>query len=305
MICIGEKYRVIGLSMPEIELGSDLAEMIVKAANEQAGGIQNGDVIVVTSKIISKAKGYLEHYLDIKPSKKAKIISRLTGKPDWKVELILKHSKRIIAAIPLTRLLLEMGYHKMMKNPKNALEVLRRDPVMLVVENRQGMLCTDAGLDTSNTPYGVASIPPPDPDEEARLLRERIEKLVNKRVAVVVTDTEATITRLGSVDIAVGSSGIRAIKREFGQLDLYGKPKYGGVDIVVNEIAAAAALLMGQTHEGVPVVIVRGLEFERDCKEGVKDIVITHEMLMKGARATFLLTLKLKLRLLLYKLFRL
>lgn len=301
---MSKEYRVIGLSMPEIRLGDDLAEIIVKVANEQANGIQDGDVIVVTSKIISKAKGYLERYLDIKPSKKAKIISRLTGKPDWEVELILKHSKRLIAAIPVTRLMLEVGYHKMMKYPKNALEVLMKDPVMLVVENKQGMMCTDAGLDTSNTPYGVASIPPPNPDEEARLLREKIEKLVNKKVAVVITDTEAIMTKLGSVDIAVGSSGIRAVKRDFGQLDLYGKPKYGGVDIVVDEIAAAAALLMGQTHEGVPVVIVRGLKLERDYKEGVKDIVISPEMLAKGARATLLLTLKLKLRLFLYKLFR-
>jgi len=302
---VSKEYRIIGLSMPEIKLGDDLAEIIVKVANEQADGIQDGDVIVITSKIISKAKGYLERYLDVKPSKKAKVISRLTGKPDWEVELILKHSKRLVAAIPVTRLLLEAGYHRMMKYPKNALEVLKKDPVILVVENRQGMLCTDAGLDTSNTPYGIASIPPPDPDEEARLLRERIEELANKRVAVVVTDTEAMMTRLGSVDIAVGSSGIRAVKREFGQLDLYGKPKYGGVDIVVDEIAAAAALLMGQTHEGVPVVIVRGLELERDYKEGVKNIVIPPEMLAKGARATLLLTLKLKLRLFLYKLFRL
>jgi len=301
---MGKEYRVIGLSMPEVKLGDDLAKMIVSAANEQINGIQDGDIIVVTSKIISKAKGYLESYNNIKPSKKAKVISHLTGKPEWEVELILKHSKRIVAAIPVTKLLLEAGYHKMMKSPERALEVLKRDPVILVVENKLGMLCTDAGLDTSNTPQGVASIPPPNPDKEARLLREAIERLTDRRVAVIVTDTEAMMTRLGSVDIAVGSSGIRAVKREFGQLDLYGKPKYGGVDIVVDEIAAAAALLMGQTREGVPVVIIRGLEFERDCKEGVRDIIIPPKMLAKGARATLLLTLKLKLRLLLYRLFK-
>ena len=228
----------------------------------------------------------------------------MTKKPEWEVELILKHSKRIVAAIPATELLLSAGYHKMMKSPKSALEVLKKDPVILVVENKQGKLCTDAGLDTSNTPYGIASYPPPDPDKEARLLRERIEKLTNKKVAIVVTDTEAMVTRLGSIDIAVGSSGIRAVKREFGQLDLYGKPKYGGVDIVVDEIAAAAALLMGQTSEGIPVVIIRGLKLERDCKEGVKDIIIPPKMLTRGIKATLFLTFKLRLRLLLYKLFK-
>lgn len=302
---MGKEYRVIGLSLPEVRLGDDLAEVIVRAADQQAGGVRDGDVIVVTSKVISKARGYLERYDGLKPSRRAELISRLTGKPAWEVELILKHSRRIVAAVPATELLLEAGFHEMMKCPERAMEVLKRDPVMLVVESEQGMLCTDAGLDTSNTPEGVASVPPPDPDHEARLLRERIERLTGKRVAVVVTDTEVRVTRLGSVDIAIGSSGIRVVKREFGQSDLYGKPKYGGVDVVVDEIAAAAALLMGQTREGIPVVIVRGLSVERDCEEGVRDIVIPPRMLARGIRASLLLTLKLRLRLLLHRVLRL
>ncbi|MGB9703535.1 MAG: coenzyme F420-0:L-glutamate ligase [Candidatus Micrarchaeales archaeon] len=92
--------------------------------------------------------------------------------------------------------------------------------------------------------------------------------MTKKTVAIVICDTEIFID--GSMDIARGSYGIEPIDRGFGEEDIYGKPKFGGVDNIVNELSATAALIMKQTSQGIPVVIIRGLEYKA-CECGYKE----------------------------------
>ena len=113
------------------------------------------------------------------------------------------------------------------------------------------------------------SVPPENMDYYAREIRRRILELTGRRVAVVVTDTEMWIS-LGSLDFARGSSGIEVVHRGFGDPDLYGKPKFGGVDCIADEIACASALLIGQTDEGIPAVIIGGYRYA-GSEEGVSD----------------------------------
>ncbi|RLG05750.1 MAG: F420-dependent oxidoreductase, partial [Thaumarchaeota archaeon] len=94
-------------------------------------------------------------------------------------------------------------------------------------------------------------------------------------VAVVISDTEMWLS-LGSLDFARGSSGIEVVSKNFGELDLYGRPKFGGVDHVAHEIACAAALLMGQTAKGIPAVIIRGCQYQRS-EEGISNYQIDLE----------------------------
>lgn len=267
------RYEVIGLRLPIIEPGADLARLIAEAAERDAGGLRDGDIVVVTSKVVLKARGEVYRLDEVRPSAAAKAIALLTGKNPVEVELILMATRDIVAIVPtsgrLGRLL-----RKLAADPQAAEELLRRIPALLIVTTRQGLIAVDGDVDYSNLPPGHAIAATLDFDEEARRLRARLEEITGKRIAVVISDTEFNATgKAGTVDAAVGSSGITPVAKGFAAPDLYGRPKFGGIDSLVDEAASAAALLMGQAAEGVPAVILRGLTYERS-EEGVKDYVL-------------------------------
>ncbi len=270
------RFEVIGLRLPVIEEPTDLARLIVEAAAEQAGGIRDGDIIVVTSKLYLKSVGEVIDLSRVRPRLAARIIARICGKNPVETELVLRCTKRILAVIPLevsksvARALAEFS-----ADPERARKVIKSIGALLLVVTKNNLVALDAGLDYSNLPPGKAIAHTIDFDEAARRLRQRIEELSGKRIGVVLTDTESLLVyRPCSIDIAVGASGIPVVSRKFAELDVYGKPKFGGVDCIADEVASAAALLMGQTSERVPVVIVRGLnlprideEVKRFCRE--------------------------------------
>lgn len=267
------RIEMFGLHLPEIKPGDYLARIIVDAAENCAGGIMEGDVIVVTSKIVSKAYGFLVNIDEVKPRRQAVEIAEKTGMDPRMVQVVLDNSDEILFAVPFRRLV-EKGIiriEKIARDIKRAYEAIDRVPCLLIVR-RGGQVYSDAGLDFSNHPEGVASIPPPDPDEYAKKIRGEIRRLTGRDVAVIISDTEGA-PFVGSLDLARGSSGIEVVSRRFGEADRYGKPKFGGVDHIANELACASALLMGQTSEGIPAVIIRGLKYNRS-EEGISSYTL-------------------------------
>ena len=269
-----KKLEIYGLELPFIEKSFDLAEGIINAVREIGIDIDNGDVIVVTSKIMLKSKGLLIDLKSIKPSLKAKIINKLTGKDPIETEIILRNSEKVYAIIPTG--FLKEHLDKISKDVKSAEEALRSVKALMIVKMKNGIIASDVGLDYSNVPPGYAIVANHDFDHMAKELRNRIKSICGKDVAVIVADTEVFLSngKVGSIDIAVGSSGIDPLAREFGERDLYGRPKFGGMDILVDEICAAAALLMKQTSERIPVVLIKGLHYKKSDL-GVKDVLIT------------------------------
>ena len=279
------ELRLYGIKLGEIERGVDLPSTICETADRDIGGLKDGDIIVIASKVISKAKGYTISKPDL--STKAKILSLISGKPPQLAEAIIRNSKRIFAVIPIRDILRDSNFPKdFTDNPDEALRLLNMEGSILLTETPDGRLAADAGIDMSNAPDDILTYPPHDPDMEAAEIRRRIKEERGIDVAVIISDTEINIFRYGSIDIAIGCSGIDPVKRGFASPDRYGKRKFGGVDIVADEIASAAALLMGQSSEGVPVVVVRGLSYNRS-EEGIKHIVIERRLMVKG----FILTL--------------
>ncbi|RLE56612.1 MAG: F420-0--gamma-glutamyl ligase [Thermoprotei archaeon] len=261
------KLEVFGIPLPEITPGTDLARTIVESANRLGIGIRDGDVIVVTSKVVSKAMGLLVKISDVRPSTKARIIARILGKPAWEVELILRNSKRILGAFPAHMLLKHSTILNYISRDRDrALKVIESDRYLMIVDVGY-RVATDAGIDTSNVPSGYVCLPPSDPDRVARGIRDRIRELTGCDVAVILSDTEGSVLRVGSLDIAIGASGIVPVTAKFGESDRFGKSKYGGVDLIADELCATAALLMGQTGESIPVVLIRGLNYERSNLE--------------------------------------
>lgn len=270
------KIEMFGLKLPEIKPGDDLVRLILDKASRTAGGIKDGDIIVVTSKIVSKAYNFLIKLDEVKPSKEAyKLAKKLNMDPRF-IQAVLDQSDEILFVFPFYELIKEgiISLEKISKNVARAYEVLKRIPYMLVVR-RGNQIYTDAGLDFSNNPEGILSALPKNLDKVAKEIRRKIFELTGKDVAVVISDTEMWLS-LGSLDFARGSSGIEVVSKNFGELDLYGKPKFGGVDHVAHEIACAAALLMGQTAKGIPAVIIRGCQYQRS-EEGISNYQIDLE----------------------------
>jgi coenzyme F420-0:L-glutamate ligase/coenzyme F420-1:gamma-L-glutamate ligase len=252
---------VLGLqSVPEIKAGDDLADIIVSCADNEAGGVEDKDIIVLTSKIVSKALGLMKNMSDIKPGRKALAISRRTGKDATWLQMIFDAGHKILAIIPLKGLIKE---HIMSasKNLEASDKLCEHEQAVVVTLSKEGRIHTcDAGIDGSNHPAGVVSFMPPDPDQSARLIRERIQQRTGKTVAVLLADTE--MVPFGTMDFAVGSSGIEPVARQFGQNDKFDKPKFGGIDLTAHEMCSACALVFGQTNAGVPVAIIRGFEYQ-------------------------------------------
>jgi coenzyme F420-0:L-glutamate ligase/coenzyme F420-1:gamma-L-glutamate ligase len=277
------KIEMFGLQLGEIKMGDDIATLIVKKAQQNSDGIQEGDIIVITSKIVSKAYGLLIELAKVKPSKKASHIAKITGTDSRFVQVVLDNSDDILFTVPVYKLAREVGtLEKLSTNQERAWEALKKTPCELITV-RGNRLCGNAGLDMSNHPEGIVSVPPKNGDEIAQKLRREILKLTGHDIAVIITDTE-WISRLGTLDVAIGVSGIQVNARKLGDLDLYDKPKYGGMDSIVDEISCAAVLLMGQTTEGIPVVVMRGYKYQKS-EESISDYLFDLKVARKVTSA--------------------
>jgi coenzyme F420-0:L-glutamate ligase/coenzyme F420-1:gamma-L-glutamate ligase len=258
-----KKIEIIGLqTIPEIKAGDNLPQIICDCAKNENVGINEKDIVVLTSKIVSKALGLTRKKLDVKISKKALKISKKTGKdPIW-VQMILDAGHKIIAVLPLSGAITKYVVAAS-TDAQTSQKLCDNEKCLFVTKSPTGSIHTcDAGIDGSNHPEGIVSLFPENPDGEALKIRKGIQKISGKNVAVVLADTE--LVPYGTIDTAVGSSGINPCSIMFGKKDKFGKSKFGGVDLVGIELTAASALLFGQTDAGIPVTIIRGYEYQFD-----------------------------------------
>jgi coenzyme F420-0:L-glutamate ligase/coenzyme F420-1:gamma-L-glutamate ligase len=219
-------------SFPLIKSGDNIAEIIVETARENGLKIEDGDIIAIAQKIFSKAEERVVTLKDVVPSKKAKEIAKITGKSSKFVELVLRETKNVVKA--------------------------SRD--ILLVEDKRGFVCINAGIDKSNVEgRGKFALLPENPSESTEKCRMEIKKLTGKNVAVVMTDTYSRPFRRGQVNFAIGMAGIKPFKDYRGKKDLFRQTLKVKNVAVIDEIAAAAEVLMGQAKEAAPVVIFKGL----------------------------------------------
>ena len=274
-----------GLDIGRVEPDDELVDRIVETTAEEYP-LSDGDIVVVTAKVVSFAEDRLVDADEIEVTERDQRVADVTGLDPREVAVIYEESD-VLGAVPVG----EIGEDLLLDHaadPEAARDALEEVPAMLVTE-RNGRLCSNAGVDWSNSPEGMMTLLPEDPDESARRLREEIEAHTGADVAVVIADSE--ILGTGSMDLAIGCSGIEAIDSNFGRTDLYGQPKVGGVDLVADELTAGSALLFGQTDEQIPLVVVRGLEYEDG--EGVPN---SGGIVRQGLRKSIELTARLKAR---------
>jgi coenzyme F420-0:L-glutamate ligase/coenzyme F420-1:gamma-L-glutamate ligase len=231
-----QHIELIGVpGIPLIETGDDLEPIIVEAIRKASLTLMDGDVVVVTSKVVSKAEGRWVNLDDVEPDEKAYRIARQCQKDPREVMVILGEAGR----------------------------VSRMRPGVLIVEHRRGWVCANAGMDHSNTrPEAHWRLLLPDnPDESARQIRARLMDAFNVRIGVIITDSHGRPFRLGTIGVAIGAAGLPALWDLRGTPDLFDTKLQVTEVGFADEIAAAAGLVLGQAAEGIPVVIVRGLDY--------------------------------------------
>ena len=224
--------------------GDDLGALIADAA-ARAGGLDDGDVVVVAQKAVSKAEGRVVELAGVEPSDEAR---RIAGDADpRRVEAILREAVRIV----------------------------RISGSLVIAETRHGFVCASAGVDSSNAPASdVVVLLPLDPDRSAELLRDRLRERTGRSVGVVVSDSFGRAWRQGTTDVAIGAAGLPVLLDLGGRRDAAGYELHATVIAVADEIAAAAELVRGKL-DGRPAAVVRGLRLEGDGH--ARDLVMPPE----------------------------
>ena len=220
------EYRVLGVEgLPEIGEGDDLGALIAAAVE-----LEDGDVVVIAQKVVSKAEGRVRALDEVEPSRYARGISG--DRDPRQTEVILGETARIV----------------------------RLRPPLLIAQTRHGFVCASAGVDASNAPRsGTVVLLPEDPDASAERIRARLEELTGRRVAVLVTDSFGRAWREGTTDVAIGAAGLRVLNDLRGERDPTGYELHATSIAIADEIAGAAELVMGKLSR-VPVAVVRGLD---------------------------------------------
>jgi coenzyme F420-0:L-glutamate ligase/coenzyme F420-1:gamma-L-glutamate ligase len=232
-------------NLPLITKGANIAELIYNAAKKQNTPIQEKDVIVITHVAVSKAEGNIVNLDKVSPSERAKEIAQQTDKEPELVEVILRETK----------------------------EIVRVGPNSLITENKNGIVCANAGVDRSNV-EGERNVVllPKNPDASAQKIRQEIKKLTGCNVAVIVSDTHGRPFRMGEINVAIGVAGIKPIRDRRGEKDLFGYVLRIKQTAVVDELASAAELVIGQANEGIPVAIIRGYRYQETEKASAVEL---------------------------------
>jgi coenzyme F420-0:L-glutamate ligase/coenzyme F420-1:gamma-L-glutamate ligase len=256
-----KKIEVFGLqTIPKIKPGDNLAEIITSAAKQEMGGLKQMDIVVLTSKIVSKAQGRMRKMDDVVPNERALYISKKTGKDAQWLQMIWDENNDILAIMPL-RGVISKHIFGASEDADVTTHLVEHEQALCITMGKDGRLHTcDAGIDGSNHEKGVVSLLPEDPDLSARDIRMGLQKITGAKLAVILADTE--LIPFGTMDFAVGSSGIDPVSKQFGHKDIFGKPKFGGMDLTAHELCAASALVFGQTGAGIPAAVIRGYEYE-------------------------------------------
>ncbi len=246
-------------SLPMIEPGDDLVALVCDAVASSGEQILDDDVIVLAQKIVSKAEG---RYLDlstVEPSAEAIELAAVVDKDPRKVQAILNESN----------------------------EVVRTREGVLIVEQKLGFVQANAGIDQSNIPDRGAEedmmclLLPEDPDHSARMFRDGIRSRLGRDVGVIINDSLGRAWRNGTLGLAIGVAGFTALEDYVGGQDLYGRELKVTQVAAADEMAAGASLVMGQTTEKTPVVLVRGYrprEPEDLSQRGVGSLIRHRDM---------------------------
>jgi coenzyme F420-0:L-glutamate ligase/coenzyme F420-1:gamma-L-glutamate ligase len=222
--------------IPLVKPGDDLGALLIAAIRQNEISLRDKDILVVTQKVVSKSEGRFVDLKTVQPTARAMAVAREVRKDPRLVEVILSESR----------------------------DVVRMTPNVLIVEHKLGFVMANAGVDQSNVGSEGADrvlLLPRDPDTAAANLKARLDREFGVELAVIINDSFGRPWRLGVVGVALGVAGLPALVDMIGVPDLFGRKLRVTEVAVADEIAAAASLLMGQSAEGQPAVLLQGFDW--------------------------------------------
>ncbi len=213
----------------EVREGDSLEALILRASDNRGMSLLSGDILVISSKVVSKSEGRVVRGEEVSVSDKAAAIAKANGFDPVHVQIALHEASEVI-----------------------------RDVKVLITETHSGLVCNFSGVDRSNTEEGTYVLLPSDPDASAARIRSELEKHTGAELAVIISDTQGRPWRKGSINVAIGCAGISPFKMNAGKRDLYGRELKRSTVCQVDELCALAENLMGQANERTPFVLIRG-----------------------------------------------
>jgi coenzyme F420-0:L-glutamate ligase/coenzyme F420-1:gamma-L-glutamate ligase len=220
--------------IPEVRPGDDLTTLILAGCRASGITLQQGDILVVTQKVVSKAEGRMVDLRTVEPSDLARRYAERWSKDPRHIEVVLRESARIV----------------------------RMDRGLIISETHHGFVCANAGVDASNVPgTHMLTLLPVDPDASAARIREGIAQFTGLDIAVIISDSFGRPWRNGIVNVAVGVAGLTPLKDYRGQRDEHGYLLQATIIAVADELASAAELVMGKV-EAAPAALIRGYSYD-------------------------------------------
>lgn len=219
--------------IPLVRPGDDICQIIMDGLVAAEITPENGDIIVLAQKVVSKSEDRYVYLESIVPSARAQELAAITGKDPRHLEVVLSESR----------------------------SVLRAKTNVIIVEHRLGFVMANAGIDESNIDVGAKHrvlLLPADPNASCRQIKQRLDVEFSVKLGVIINDSFGRAWRNGVVGVALGCAGVTSLFNMIGEPDLFGRPMVVTEVAIADEIAAAASLLMGQGAEGTPIIHVRG-----------------------------------------------
>ena len=265
--------------------GKSIGRYILDALSANSLALEDRDILVVASKLVSIFEGRTVGISEIKPSLKARLIGKAFSKDPKKVELVLGEGQ-VQAVVPLKQICkIPSMWAKLSaftRDPKTLHRWYNSNSAAFMVKTN-GVLLDDAGIDLSNVSGGYASLPPIDADASASEIRRSVREATGKEIAIIVTDTANLLGKLGSQDIALGCAGFDPVGRDSAALDVFGRPKMA-MELIAHPLGALGGLLMGQTNEATPICLIRGFAYNPEKEEGgIKILSYPRGVLVRSA----------------------
>jgi len=227
------QFKVIGLpGLPEVTAGDDLPDLIAQTIRQEDVRAENGDILVIAQKIVSKAEGRVVRLEDVAPSAQALDWAETHGKDPRVIEVVLREARRLV----------------------------RMERGLLIAETQQGYICANAGVDTSNVPQGTVTLLPEDPDYSAAEIRKSLATELGVELAVIISDTFGRPWRKGLANVALGVSGMSPFVDYRNERDRFGNELKATQMAVADELASAAELAMGKTA-AIPAALIQGFSY--------------------------------------------
>jgi coenzyme F420-0:L-glutamate ligase/coenzyme F420-1:gamma-L-glutamate ligase len=243
--------------------------------------VQDRDIVIVTSKIVSILEGRCVRLDSVVPSKKSRKIAEFYGKNPGLIELINQEGKPVFVT-PGFRLMKKKYYRDILLSlarpglkEEDANRIMNFSYSIRWMVRMHGYLADNAGIDCQNVPEGYAVLLPKDPRKSADNIREKIFERTGKKVAVIITDSLGGGAVLGNWDVPLGYSGMDPVERNWGQVDVFGRLGTGGGSNFIIPIAAMGGIVMGNSDERTPITVLRGFAYKDERPEDIGKNILT------------------------------